>query len=238
MHINIIDIAVYGIILVSIAAGFYQGLIATSMNTAGFFVAALSAGWFYGGMAMRVKAAGKVIPQLIYYSETSSMLGSVDVYRTGVASMSRQSMDGLLQNVSLPFPIGKWFTENVLGGVYAKDGISTLGDYLSRTVAEAAVSIACFLIIFLIMYVILTLAVNLLHYVVKLPQLKAFDGLAGGAVGLLRGALLASVLFLMLPVALSMLPVAQVKDLVAGSHTASFFYQNDFLFGFIRSYIS
>jgi uncharacterized membrane protein required for colicin V production len=236
--LNILDITVYAILIVSVAAGVYQGLVATSANTAGFFLSMFSAALFYPGMAMRIKAGGTVIKSLLYYSETSQMLGTVETARAGVAGMTKEGMAGLLQSVSLPHPIGDWFTENVLGGVYAKQGLSTLGDYLSQTVAEAAVSIACFLMIFLFMYVILTVAVNLLHYVVKLPQLKAFDGVLGGAVGLLRGAVIAFALFMALPVALSMLPVQQVKDLVETSHTAAFFYQKDFMFAFIRSFIS
>jgi uncharacterized membrane protein required for colicin V production len=237
MHLNILDLAVYGILLVSIAAGFYKGLIATAANTAGAFASLFIAGWLYGGIALRVKLAGKLIPTLLYYSETSSMIGSVETARTGVSGMTQARLDSLFQNVRLPAPIGSWYTHNVLGAVYAGDGISTLGDYLSRTVAEAAVSIACFLAVFFIAYIALSLAVNLLHYIVKFPQLKYVDGVLGGAVGLLRGVLLAFVLFLLMPLALSMLPVQQVKGLVASSHTAGFFYQYDLLFGFIRSYI-
>jgi uncharacterized membrane protein required for colicin V production len=237
MHLNILDLAVYGILLASIAAGFYKGLIATAANTAGTFVAMLLAGWLSGGMALRVKLAGKLIPTLQYYSETSGMMGSVEIARTGVSGMTQAQLDGLLRNVRLPTPIGDWYMHNVLGAVYAKDGLSTLGDYLSQTVAEAAVSIACFLVVFFIAYIAVSLAVSLLHYILKFPQLKYVDGVLGGAVWLVRGILLAFVLFLLMPPALSMLPVQQVKDLVASSHTAGFFYQHDFLFSFIRSYI-
>jgi uncharacterized membrane protein required for colicin V production len=237
MHLNLLDLAVYGILLASIAAGFYKGLLATAANTVGTFLAMLMAGWFSGGMALRVKLAGKLIPTLQYYSETSGMIGSVEIARTGVLGMTQARLDGIFQNVHLPTPIGNWYVHNVLGAVYAKDGLSTLGDYLSQTVAEAAVSIACFLVVFFIAYIAIALAVNLLHSIIKFPQLKYVDGVLGGAVGLLRGLLLVFVLFLVMPLALSMLPVQQVKDLVASSHTAGFFYQHDFLFSFIRSYI-
>lgn len=234
---NILDVLVYAVILVSVAAGLYQGLIATSANTAGFFLSVLCAGWFYGGMAARVKAAGAVIRSLIYYSESSDMLGTVEVYRTPAAGMTQQNLDALLQNVSLPHPIGEWFERNVLGGVYAGEGIANLGEYLSQTVAEAAVSVASFLIVFLTMYAIVTVAINMLHFVAKLPSLKAFDGALGGVVGLLRGVMLAYVLCMALPVVLSMLPVQQVRDIVDTSRTAGMFYENNFLFGLIRSYI-
>ncbi len=237
MEINILDIAVYAILLISVAAGVYQGFLATSANTAGYFVSLLSAWLFYGGAAANVKAAGKIIPALLYYSETSDMLGSVDTYRMSVDNMTKQGLESLLSGLNLPHPVDQWFSGNVLSQVYEKMGIHNLGDYLSRTVAEVAVNIGCFLMIFLGVYVALTIVVNLLHYVVKLPSLQQLDGVAGGVVGLGRGVLLVFALFLVVPVVLSMLPVQQIKDLVETSRTAAFFYQHNFLFGWIRGYI-
>jgi hypothetical protein len=49
--------------------------------------------------------------------------------------------------------------------------------------------------------------------------------------------LLASALCLVLPVALSMLPVQQLQDIVTSSHTAGLYYQKDWLFGLIKSFI-
>jgi uncharacterized membrane protein required for colicin V production len=237
LNANVIDLAVYGIILISVAAGFYQGFLASAINTAGYFIAMFCASLFYGGAAMNVKVGGKIISQLLYYSETSGMLGSVDVSRTSVNGISQLQLDSLLKSVHLPFPLDRWFSHNVLGAVYAQDGISTLGDYLSHTVAETAVNIACFLAILLGVYIAVTLIVNLIHYVVKLPAVKLFDGLLGGVVGLGRGVLLAFALFLIVPVVLSILPVKQIQDLISSSHTAAFFYQKNFMFNMIKSFI-
>ncbi len=237
MEINILDITVYAIILISVAAGVYQGFLATSANTAGYFIALISAWLFYGGAAANVKAAGKIIPALLYYSESSDMLGTVDTYRTSVEGITKSGLDSLLKALPLPHPVDQWFSGNVLNQVYEKMGIQNLGDYLSRTVAEVAVNIGCFLMIFLGVYIALTILVNLLHYVVKLPSLQQLDGVAGGVIGLGRGVLLVFVLFLIVPVMLSMLPVQQIKEIVETSHTAAFFYQHNFLFGWIRSFI-
>lgn len=235
--INIIDIAVYGIILVSVAAGLYQGLLATAANTAGFYLSLLCAGLFYGGMAEKVKAADKIIPQILYYSETSDMLGSVEVYRTPVAGMTQSGMDSLLQTVNLPHPVGKLYAQNVLGQAYAPMGIDNLGDYLSRTVAEMAVNVSCFLLILLGVYIGVTLIINMVHFVFRLPSLKAFDGILGGAVGLLRGSMLAYATLMLLPVVLSMLPVQQVREIVEASKTVATFYEHNFLLDMIRSTI-
>lgn len=239
MHLstNIIDLTVYGVIIISVAAGFYQGFLPSVFNTAGYFVSMLAAGLFYEGAAMHVKAGGKVIGQLLYYSETSGMLGTVEISRTSVNGLSRLQLDGILQNVNLPYPFEKWFSGNVLGAVYAQDHISTLGDYLSHTVAEVAVSITCFLAILLGTYIAVTIVINLVHYVVKLPSVRLFDGVLGGVIGLVRGYFLVFALFLVIPVILSIMPVQQIQDLISSSHTAAFFYQKNFMFDMIKGFI-
>jgi uncharacterized membrane protein required for colicin V production len=237
MHFNLLDMAVYGILIVSVLAGFYQGLIATSANTAGFFLSLLSAKLFYMGMAMNVKEAGKMIPRLVYYSESAEMLGTTEVVRTPVAGFTQQQMDALLKTVQLPHPVDEWFRHNVLNAVYTKQGIVSLGDYLSQTVAKTAVAVACFLAILLGVYIVFTIVVNLVHFVVKLPALRLFDGVLGGAVGLVRGVFLAMALFMVLPTILSMLPVHQIQDIVNSSQLADFYYQKNFMFGMIKSFI-
>lgn len=237
LNLNIVDIAVYGIILISIAAGFYQGFLATVFNSVGYFIALLSANGFYMGMALKIKEAGQVIPALLYYSETSDMLGTVEAYRTSVLGMTQLKLENILQNVTFPFPVEKWYTHNVLNAVFTQDRITNLGDYLSRTVAETSVCILCFLAIFAGVYIATTLVVNLVHYVVKLPAVNIFDSVLGGVVGLGRGMLLVFVLFLVVPVILSILPVQQIKDIIGSSQTAAFYYQKNFIFDMIRSYI-
>jgi uncharacterized membrane protein required for colicin V production len=237
LSMNIVDITVYGIIIISIAAGFYQGFLATVFNSVGYFIALFSASGFYMGMAQKIKEAGQVIPALLYYSETSDMLGTVETYRTSVLGMTQLKLENILHNMTFPYPIEKWFSNNVLNAVFTQERITNLGDYLSRTVAETSVCILCFLAIFIGVYIAATLVVNLVHYVVKLPSVNIFDSVLGGAVGLGRGILLVFVLFLLMPVILSILPVQQIKDIISSSQTAAFYYQKNFIFDMIKSYI-
>ncbi len=234
---NPIDLVVLAILAVSVAAGCYQGLLATGANLTACGISLLAARLFYPGLALGIKAAGKVIPALLYYSETADMLGTVDNYRTEVAGLTQSRLDSILSGMTLPHPLGEWFRKNVLGAVFAQDGIANLGDYLARTIAETVVNILCFLFVFLIVYLALTFLVNLLHYSFRFPKLAHFDGLLGGALGLGRGVLLVWVLFLIMPAVLSMAPVEMISDIVAGAKTTGFFYDGNILFGLLRSYI-
>jgi uncharacterized membrane protein required for colicin V production len=234
---NLLDLLAYVILGLSVAAGYYQGFLATSANIVGYFTAMVSASWFYGGAAASVKEAGKIIPALLYYSESADMLGTVENYRTDVTTLTQSALENILRGVQLPHPVDKWLMGNVLNLSYSTEGLKQLGDYLSRTIAEAAVSIACFMLIFLGVYIGLTIVVNLIHYVVKLPTLKYFDGVGGAALGLVRGGLLVYLAFMILPVVLSMVPISQVQDLVQGSKMAGFFYEKNILLNMIRSFI-
>lgn len=234
---NILDAVAIAILALSIAAGYYQGLLATGANVVGYFIALLSANGLYIGMAQGVKAAGKVIPALLYYSEAADMLGTVENYRAPVTELTQPALQNILQGVSLPYPVDRWLAENVHSLQYAGLGLTRLGDYLSRTIAETAVNVVCFIAIFAIVYVSATLLVNLVHYVVKLPALQFLDGVTGAIVGLGRGVLLVLVLFLVLPVVLSMLPVEQLTSIVSESKLAGYFYHQNFVLNMIRSYI-
>lgn len=234
---NPIDLAVLAILAISIAAGCYQGLLATGANLVGCGISLITARLFYPGIAMGVKAAGKIIPTMLYYSETADMLGTVENYHTEVAGLTDTGLKGILNSVTLPHPMDQWFSHNVLGAVFAQDGISNLGDYLARTIAETTVNICSFLLVFLIAYLAFTFLVNMLHYSFRFPGLPHFDGLIGGAVGLVRGALLIWALFLLMPAILSLAPVKMISDIVADSKTAGFFYEHNILFGMIKSFI-
>ncbi len=234
---NILDILAVAILALSAAAGYYQGLLATTANVAGVFVSLFSANWLSVAAAQSVKQADKVIPALLYYSESADMLGSVDNYRASVTAMTQPALESILRTVQLPYPVDRWLSENVLNLHYASLGLTNLGDYLSRTIAETAVNIGCFLMLFFGIYLAVTLIVNLVHYVVKLPTLKILDGFTGAVLGLGRGVLLVLVVFMVLPVVLSMLPVAQVSEIVEGSQVAGLFYHQNFVLDMVRSYI-
>ena len=83
----------------------------------------------------------------------------------------------------------------------------------------------------------LSVVVSLIQHVFKLPLLKQMDWLAGGIFGLARGALLVYVIFLLVPVLSTIIPLDAFNDLLAQSTLAPIFQSDGFFAQVIAGHI-
>ena len=97
-----------------------------------------------------------------------------------------------------------------------------------------AVNVLSFLLCFAGSYLVLSVLVSLIQHVFRLPLLKQLDWLAGGAFGLLRGALILYVMFLALPILSTVIPLDSFNELIQQSTLAQVF-ESDGLFASIIS---
>ena len=77
-------------------------------------------------------------------------------------------------------------------------------------------------------YAALSVIVSLIQHVFRFPLLRTLDWLAGGAFGLLRGALLLYALFLVVPVLSTIIPLDAFNETIAQSRFAPFFSSDGF----------
>ena len=101
-----------------------------------------------------------------------------------------------------------------------------MSDYLNQTLWVAVFNVLAFIAAFALIYIVVSLLVNLLDHVVSFPVLRGFDWLVGGVLGLLRGSAVAVLVMAVLPSALS---------LVDPSLTAKF-VDTSRLYGAIRQF--
>ena len=120
-------------------------------------------------------------------------------------------------------PLDTLLRVNLENNVYASSGLSTVSDYVSQTILQASINIICFLVSFLVLYIVLAIVLNLLKAVFRFPVLKQLNGLAGGAFGFLRGLLVCLVLFTLVPLVQTVIPLDMVNDLIAQSTLAPIF---------------
>ena len=81
----------------------------------------------------------------------------------------------------------------------------------------------CFILCFVVLLLVLHFVLNFLKVVFKFPVLKQLNSIAGGALGLLRGALLCFVAFALLPLIQTMVPVTGINEMVSQSALAPLF---------------
>ena len=235
---NIIDLVVVIFLGLGLIIGWYHGSVRAAANVGAILLAMVIGLSFHGVMARGVLAQQKVIPQLIYYSESDEFLQDVETVRLQVDAITPESLDALLTEVKLPYPVESRLRTNLENKAFADDGLTMLGEYLSMTIAHMTVNIVCFMILFLVSLVILFLVIRALDVTLIFPVLRYGDGLVGAAAGLVASALLLFALEMLVPVGLSFVPFEELRTIVENAATSSLFYHSNFLLVLMKGVIA
>ena len=235
---NIIDLVVVIFLGLGLIIGWYHGSVRAAANVGAILLAMVIGLSFHGVMARGVLAQKKVIPQLIYYSESDEFLQDVETVRLQVDAITPESLDALLTEVKLPYPVESRLRTNLENKAFADDGLTMLGEYLSMTIAHMTVNIVCFMILFLVSLVILFLVIRALDVTLIFPVLRYGDGLVGAAAGLVASALLLFALEMLVPVGLSFVPFEELRTIVENAATSSLFYHSNFLLALMKGVIA
>ncbi|MBR4457765.1 MAG: CvpA family protein [Clostridia bacterium] len=221
---NIVDLVIIAVIAASVLFGIYRGFVASVLNTGGCIVAFILAVWAYPLIAGPIQSNTQLQSTLLNYSNALTRMGD-QVLGSTVVSQSQAGLSSLAQRVvervNLPAPISDMLARNLTGQVY--EAGSTVQDYVSRTIITACVNIFSFLLCFALIYLVLSLVLSAVRAVFKLPVLKQLDGLAGAGFGLLRAVLILFVLFTLIPVAETFVPMEAVREQINASSLAGFF---------------
>ncbi len=229
MPVNYVDIGILAIILLSAVFGMYEGFLLSVIQSVGSLVSWLAAAVFYRPLAAHIAANTKIVDTLMYYSAGSAHVSDVVASNADVATLAADKLSSLVASANLPEPLGALVTQNVIGRVFASRGVHTLSDYLNETFVAFMLNALCFMAIFVGCVIVVAVISNLVSSAAKLPVLRQLDGLAGGAFGALRGVLIVAVLFLLYPIAITILPLKEVTTLVEGSQFAAWFYQGSLI---------
>ena len=136
-------------------------------------------------------------------------------------SNNDQIITEILNKVSLPAPLNTLLQNNLQNQVYG--AAADVGTYVSQTIVGAILNVICFVVCFLGLLLVIHFVINFLKVVFKFPVLKQLNSIAGGAFGLIRGALLCFVAFALLPLIQTLLPVQDINQLVEASALAPLF---------------
>jgi len=233
----LIDLAIFAMFGLFAIAGYHKGFFKAMLNIATFFISLLGAWWLHPQLSQTIKATGKAIPTIINYSESADMLGTVESFRAVAIELPAESLNEILNKANLPHPLTGLLLENVQSAAFSSDGIVTLGDYLSMTIAHMAVNIICFAIIFLCFYVVFNLLIGLYDYVIKLPVLKLFNSASGALLGFIQGFLVMFIVFSFVPIVLAFLPFPEISDIIEQSQMGKFYYHSNFIIDLIKGII-
>lgn len=232
---NIIDIVILAILALSLVSGMYKGFLASGLAIIGFIATWIGAMYFYPQLSAAIQSNENLMQVMHYYLDADAFFESGGVANRLVSAVSQSELAQTVASIELPEVITKAFESNVLSNAFASLNLNTLGEYLGQTICGAAINVVSFLVMFIVSYVVVMLVVNLLNHVFRFPILRHFDWLLGGAFGLVRGAVVAILIFSILPLVLSVVPMEIAGTLLDSSKLYGLFSRYDILERLVRS---
>ena len=225
---NVIDIGIIVILGASLVFGIYRGFVQTILSVACCLISVVLAFSFGPKLAAIVSGSEGISTTLATYTDAVARVGDYNLASLSVDQLPVDRIDQILSSVSLPEPIANILSSNLKNKVFANSGLTTVNDYVSNTVVGVAVNILCFIAVYAVAYLVLSVLAGLINAVFKLPLLKHLDWLAGGVFGLIRGALILYVIFLIIPILSTVIPMDAFNELMAQSKLAPIFQSDGF----------
>ena len=224
------DYVIIGVVAVSVLYGLYRGFVASVLSMGGGLISFLAAFKLYPKLAALIQNNEELQRTLLHYTDASSRIGDLELALTNVVNLGREGIQQVLSNVKLPAPLDSILQVNLENLAYGSQGAaSTVSDYVNQTILQASINIICFLVCFAGVYIVFSLLLNLIRAVFRFPVLKQLDSLAGGVFGLLRGVLLCLIVFTLIPLVQTMLPMDFINELIEGSQLAPIFMNGNLI---------
>ncbi len=233
-----IDLAIFALFIIFAVAGYHKAFLKAGLNIITYFVSLLGAMWVHSQLAQTIHTSGKVIPLIVHYSESSTMLDSIESFRAVATDLSPDALSEIVAKSNIPYPLPDLLIQNVQSAAFTQDGLVTLGDYLSMTIAHMAVNLFSFIAVFMCFYIVFNILISLYDYVFKFPVLKLFDNASGALLGFIQGFLLMFLIFSVVPVVLAFLPFQEISDLIENSAMGRFYYHSNFIINMIKGIVS
>ena len=228
---NIIDIIIIAILAFSLISGMHKGFITSTLALVGFCGAWIGAYASYGYLVTAIQQNEGLMNFL------QGLVSAADLFKTKtladleVAVASAADVDQAVSEVGIPL-ISELFRQNILGQVFANDGLTKISEYLTQTLLSSALNVVSFIVMFALIYAAALLLVNLLNNVFRFPLLKHFDWILGGALGLIRGAVIVMLIFAVVPTicsALESMDIRLLTDVINESKLAVMLQDNNLI---------
>ena len=216
---NVIDIVIIAIIGLSVLFGLYRGFIQSVLNLAGGLASFVGSFWLFPKLSDVLSANTGLTRMISTYTDSRSLLGDLDLSNLAVNTLSEANIAAIVDRAGLPDSISTLLKHNLTQQVFSPLGdlATNVGDYVNQTILSVSINVLCFLLCFILCFLGFTIIVNLIRAVFRFPVLKHLDWLMGGAFGFLLGVVLCFVIFTILPLAQSMLPIPELNVLVEES---------------------
>lgn len=205
------------------------------LNVASYVLAWIISFAGYSSLASFILQKTNFDNTLLYFTAGVEKLSDMTVANVDINTLSSERITEIINTSNLPKPIAEMMNDNILNQVFADQGITTMSDYFNQTIINLSLSLISFLIIFIAVRLISIFVIGLVDHVVHLPVLKQFDSLLGGGVGILQAAVFVCIIFAIVPIAMSVLPLENFNNLIQSSFLGRLFFNGNIIFNVLKS---
>ena len=220
-----VDLAILVIIALCVLAGYYRGTIYAALNVGVTVLSLLLALLLIPAISGLVKSSDQMYKSMLYYFEGYEYVSStsVEMVHAKAADVSDEQVTLLTKNADMPTPMDSAVRSNIRRLAYANKGITTMGDYFNQTIVDVVINILSMLALFIVVRIVTGWALRVLDVSIEgFPVLNRYDGLFSCGIGFLHGVLIVYVLFMLVPVALTVVP--RLESYLSESFLGGFFY--------------
>ena len=225
-----VDLMILLILAIALLAGYYRGVIYSAINLGVSILSFVMALLLCTTLSGVVQKRQSLYEMMLYYFEGYEYINetSVELVHVSVSQIGEKELAVVVKNADMPSPFDSAITGNVKKQVYEDRGIYSLGDYFNQTIVDTVLNIISLLLLFLIFRLLFGFVLRLIDFgAAGLPRLKQFDVPLACGIGLLHGVLLVSVLFMLVPLMLVVVP--RLSKFIDGSLLGGFFYRGNVL---------
>lgn len=226
---GILGLAVIGIIGIFLLAGIYKGFLWNLATLGAMIVSLMLAALFMGGVSRAIVKNETLYSAMLSYTEGAEAIYDVELVDREITSLSNSEIDEIMERSNLHFPLRDRVYANIMSEALKDRGATTLGEYFNESIVLVIINILSFLIVYFVSRVVLTFLISWLDYSFKFPRLRRLDPVAGAAVGVVRGIIDLTIIFMISPIVLTILPFDQIEELFAASKVATYFHRSNIL---------
>ncbi len=227
---NLFDLIITAVLLLSVVYAVYRGAVQTVLNTGALILAVLLAYPLSVPLSDAVAGNTAITSQLLTYTDALARVGDVELANTPVTGLTPETMEQVLDSVGLPPALTEILRRNLESGARIESD-RTVNDYVQSAVLASAIRILSFLLSALAVYIMLALVISLFNFVFHFPLVRGVDWIVSTLFGLARGAMLAALLFLLVPLFMTAIPLDIFRDMLSGSSLAARFMNTSFFTG-------
>lgn len=229
---NVVDIVIIAILGLSVLVGLYRGFIASVASMGSCLLSLGLSFWLSPKIAGMVRSNPDILKALASYTDAATKIGDTELASQSVTGLSQTGISEILTKVSLPAPLNTLLKSNLENQTFGT--AADVGSYVQQTIVGAILNVICFILCFVVLLLVLHIVINFLKAVCKFPVLKQLNSVAGGAFGLLRGALFCFVAFALLPLIQTMVPITGINELVEKSALAPVFNSGNLILAIMK----